>query len=383
LFKRAGDQIDQKTGIVKRDGMTIDPKSRAFQFGQGQSLTAIINQMILSSDYAKKAITDKPSPEGYIKWFKLDVQVELLKYDPIVGDYAKKITFRVVPYFVHQSIFANPSSAPVGYSELMKTVVKEYQYIYTGQNVDVLKFDIKINNLFYVGTNPSPENQGAQTSNQDQKLAEQKNKTTKTGQGQAPAAQAAQMGRARPHRKYLYERFKKLGILEQSLWTMLDSRPCISRSFVLPNNGVNLMATNSELRCLPKHYEVPLYKETTISPVPLKGIPLILLAVANCDAVLAFPLSVAPINDAASTMLNLLVPEVAVTFPVKFPANVADIVPAENPPSLFLATTLPITFDGEASTAQVVSVDPSKSLPVMYVPFISLFVVEDLTVIFC
>lgn len=200
LFKRAGDQIDQKTGIVKRDGMTIDPKSRAFQFGQGQSLTAIINQIILSSDYAKKAITEKPTPEGYIKWFKLDVQVELLKYDPIVGDYAKKITYRVVPYFVHQSIFANPSSAPVGYAELMKQIAKEYQYIYTGQNVDILKFDISINNLFYSGVNPSPENEGSKTANQDQKGSEKLNTTTSTGKGQAPAAQGAQLGRARPKR---------------------------------------------------------------------------------------------------------------------------------------------------------------------------------------
>lgn len=200
LFKRAGDQIDPKTGIVKRDGLTIDPKARAFQFGQGQSLTSMINQVVLSSDYAKKAITDKPTPEGYIKWFKLDVQIELLTYDPIVGDYAKKITYRVVPYFIHQSIFSNPSSAPVGYSELMKKVCKEYQYIYTGQNVDVLKFDININNLFYTGTNPSPENEGSKTSNQDQKLAEQRNKTAKTGKGAAPAAQAAQMGRSRPKR---------------------------------------------------------------------------------------------------------------------------------------------------------------------------------------
>jgi hypothetical protein len=206
LFKRADDQIDTKTGVIKRDGMTIDPKARAFQFGQGQTLTSIINQVILSSDYAKKAILDKDqggfgiTPEGYIKWFKLDVQIELLKYDSLIGDYAKKLTYRVVPYYVHQSIFANPNSAPVGYPELMKTVVKEYQYIYTGQNVDVLKFDININNLFFAGANPSPENQGSKTDNQDQKLAEQKNKTAKTGQGQAPAAQAAPMGRARPKR---------------------------------------------------------------------------------------------------------------------------------------------------------------------------------------
>jgi hypothetical protein len=200
LFKRAGDQYDAKTGVVKRDGMTIDPKNRAFQFGQGQTLTAMINQIILSSDYAKKAITEKPTAEGYIKWFKLDVQIELLEYDLTIGDYAKRITYRVVPYFVHQSIFANPSSAPIGYPELMKQICKEYSYIYTGQNVDVLKFDININNLFFNPTNPSPENEGAQTGNQDQKAGEKTNKTTKAGKGDAPAAQSAQSGRSRNKR---------------------------------------------------------------------------------------------------------------------------------------------------------------------------------------
>ena len=202
LFKRAGDQIDSKTGLLKRDNMTIDPKLRAFQFSQGQSITSMINQVILSSDYAKKALDPvNMTKEGYIKWFKLDVQIKLLDYDPIVGDYAKKIIYRVVPYYIHQSIFANPSAAPVGYAELMKDVYKEYQYIYTGQNVDVLKFDININNLFYTGANPKAENNSATTSNQDQQgTGERLNAKTSTGKGQAPAAQAAQMGRARPKR---------------------------------------------------------------------------------------------------------------------------------------------------------------------------------------
>lgn len=200
LFKRANDQIDSKTGIVKRDNMTIDPKQRAFHFGQGQSLTSMINQIVLSSDFAKKTI-EKLTPEGYIKWFKLDVQIELKEPDPITGDYSKKIIYRVVPYYIHQSIFSNPNSAPVGYTELMKQIVKEYQYIYTGQNVDVLKFDIQINNLFFSGVNPSPENEGAKTSNPDQKgVAEKRNNTTEAGKGAAPAAQAAQAGRARSKR---------------------------------------------------------------------------------------------------------------------------------------------------------------------------------------
>lgn len=201
LFRRAGDQYDEKTGVLIRDGMTIDPKLRAFQFGQSQSLTAIINQVILSSEYATAAL--EPSnltPQGYIKWFKLDVQLELMKYDSLTGDYAKKITYRVVPYLVHQSIFANATSAPIGYAELMKDVVKEYQYIYTGQNVDIVGFNIEINNLFYAGANPKPEADAAQTGNQNQKNAEKLPSSTKTGQGQAVEVQSAQTGRSRPKR---------------------------------------------------------------------------------------------------------------------------------------------------------------------------------------
>jgi len=198
LFKRADDKYDEKTGVIKRDGMTIDPKTRAFHFSQKTSLTAIINQIILSSDYAKKAIDPKNvTPEGYIKWFKLDVQIELLSYDAVVGDYAKKITFRVVPYFVHQSIFSNVNAAPVGYAELMKYVAKEYNYIYTGQNVDILKFDININNLFYTAANPKPESQSGSVANQDQNLSEKLPNKAKAGVGQAAAAQGTEAGRAR------------------------------------------------------------------------------------------------------------------------------------------------------------------------------------------
>ena len=203
VFKRAGDQYDEKTGVLIRDGMTIDPKTRAFQFGQDQSLTAIINQIILSSEYATNALDKKPTPQGFIKWFKLDVQIQLLgdRPDELTGDYAKKITYRVVPYLVHQSIFANATSAPVGYAELMKDVVKEYQYIYTGQNVDILSFSIDINNLFYAGANPKPEADAAKTANQDQVPSETKNASTKTGKGQAgQKVQGVQTGRSRPKR---------------------------------------------------------------------------------------------------------------------------------------------------------------------------------------
>ena len=199
LFKRAGDTFDDATGVLKRDGMTIDPKTRAFQFGQAQTLTAIINQVIVSSDWAKKALEpNKLLPAGYVQWYKLDVQLEMLDFDDSTGDYAKRIIYRVVPYLTHQSIFTNASSAPIGYQELMKSVVKEYQYIYSGQNTDVLTLAIEINNMFFTPTDPKAQHESAKTSNQDQKNAEVTNTTYKTGKGPAKSVQSAQAGRSRP-----------------------------------------------------------------------------------------------------------------------------------------------------------------------------------------
>lgn len=199
---KKNDKRDEKTGLINRDKMTIDPKKRVFQFAQGQSLTSIITQVILSSDYAAKAIDPKNTVGGFIKWFRLDVQIELLDYDDWVGDFAKKITFRVVPFYIHQSVFDNPNSKPLAYPQIQKTIVKGYEYIYTGQNVDVLKFDININNLFYTGLNPSAEKDSGRASDPATSggTAPQVNKRTETEKGKSAVGAAASGGRKRNKR---------------------------------------------------------------------------------------------------------------------------------------------------------------------------------------
>ena len=71
-------------------------------------------------------------------------------------------------------------------------------------------------------------------------------------------------GRSRPHRKYLYERFRELELLDRSLWTMLDSTPTMNRSFRLEHDGVNLMTTQTPRRWLDKKYEFKFYRESVL-----------------------------------------------------------------------------------------------------------------------
>lgn len=188
-FTREEDAIDAKTGVIKRNQMTIDPKKRQFHFEQKQPLTQIITQMVLASTYATDAIKKDATKEGFVKWFKIDVQLQLKDFDDVRGEYAKKIIFRVVPYNVSLSIFSNPTSAVPGYGELEKIIAKQYQYVYTGQNNNILKFDIKIDNLFFSGTNPSPETRSGTSANVSQTgTGEKTAEATESPKGPAGAA---------------------------------------------------------------------------------------------------------------------------------------------------------------------------------------------------
>ena len=201
-FARSRDVMDDDGKII-RDKMKIDVKNREFLFNQGQPLTDIIIQTILSSKYAADAISKEENltPEGYIKWFRIDVQIELLDYDTLVGDFAKKYTFRVVPFFVHSSIFTNPNAVPPGYDSLEKKIVKKYEYIYTGQNNDIINFDVKINNMFYAGSNPSIAAETKDMVNNDQG-GTTTNKVTKdtTQKGNESKAQTANLGKSKTKR---------------------------------------------------------------------------------------------------------------------------------------------------------------------------------------
>ena len=197
-FKTDKDVIDEETKRVKRGIMQIDEAARSFHFTQKQKLTDIITQVILSSTWAKQATQKATKADGMIDWFKIDVQVEFLEYDDSIGDFAKKYIYRVVPFKVHSSIFGNPNAVPVGYDVLEKQIVKKYEYIYSGQNTEILDFSIDINYLFYSGSNPQSESKTKNEQNKDNKgTVEEKTLQTKTSAGNESKAQAANLGKSK------------------------------------------------------------------------------------------------------------------------------------------------------------------------------------------
>lgn len=73
-------------------------------------------------------------------------------------------------------------------------------------------------------------------------------------------------GVARPHRKYLIEKLRLTGILDQGLWTCLDSKGFNHRSVSLVHQGENLMVRPIEIKYLPKEYEVQEFQQRISIP---------------------------------------------------------------------------------------------------------------------
>ena len=168
------------TKINERSKNTVNPEVSDFKFRQDTDILNAISQVIMASTYVDKTL-DKTqvTPEGYKGWWNIDVQTYTNgEVNEATGKKPKLLVYRVAEYQVHASSAPNaPNVKPPGYEELKKQAVKQYNYIYTGKNVDVLKFEISYNANFQ---NLMPADGGKKTQDKENKgndAAEEKTET--------------------------------------------------------------------------------------------------------------------------------------------------------------------------------------------------------------
>ena len=131
-----------KTGIGFNDKFT----RRVYTFNRGTPILNIIQAIIDSSDYVlRQTKTDKvmdigTNSQGDVPWYKID-------YKTIPGD--SPHMFAIRPFMVDQ-FKAYPDERPTKYN--VKSVAREYDYIYTGNNRDILDFDINYNFAFFAAS---------------------------------------------------------------------------------------------------------------------------------------------------------------------------------------------------------------------------------------
>jgi len=134
----------------------------AFQFKKGVTLENIIHQIILDSTYAKTTFAqeekwNKILSDGMIPWYRLEKFAKIVAFDPARNAPVYEYHYVVAPFQVHYSKLPG-ANAPLKYDYLKNLAVREYNYIFTGKNLDIMGFDIDYNNLFFVPVGYNKQN---------------------------------------------------------------------------------------------------------------------------------------------------------------------------------------------------------------------------------
>lgn len=145
-------QVDPANPI-SRNKVTYDKNARQFQYSQGTSIVNAISSILLHSKYCRAGLdAQKADPKGMIPWFRIESEVhyqEPKEGNAGDGNLPKLLVFKVVPYLVHSEKNAANGSAPAGLAELATEVAKEYDYLYTGKNTEVLGFNIEFKQAMF------------------------------------------------------------------------------------------------------------------------------------------------------------------------------------------------------------------------------------------
>ena len=151
-------QTKHLTNVADGGDTTINHLS----IDRGTSILEVINLAVKSSTYIYDQILDttlqlKPDKvKAFLtqpmKWFKVIPRIEIGEYDTQRNEFSKIITYQVIPFEVHNT---KSEDAPLGGP---KKYVKDYQYIFTGKNNDILNFDLKFDTLYFSAKTANPAN---------------------------------------------------------------------------------------------------------------------------------------------------------------------------------------------------------------------------------
>jgi len=162
------DLTNQKqTGLQQGagDGPNPDPLKLDGTLPKGTAILQVIHALMMASKYVQDQLYDNSGNQNVpLKSYRVLTQVRYLNYNLSTGQYGRQITYNIVPYV---SWKGNHPQSPNLYADPSLSVCKAYQYLYTGQNTDVLDFKMDFNNTWFTSVQTSVDNSLASTPNPD------------------------------------------------------------------------------------------------------------------------------------------------------------------------------------------------------------------------
>jgi len=148
------------------EAIKYTPGKTVVQFAENMNVHEAISSVIRDSEYTRNILKDvKKSIDqfGMINYFMVKVEVTNLD---VINETTKKpfqnFEYVVTPYKVHYTRIPTYGQEQIDDRNLKSLSLRQYNYIYTGKNIDIINFKLNFNTLFFeavpaaMGNNDTP-----------------------------------------------------------------------------------------------------------------------------------------------------------------------------------------------------------------------------------
>ena len=157
--------------------VSLTGTAATFSLPQGTTITSAISTALMATHnfrrmpigltgnrFAKndpnETIANATAFADQIRWFSYRTSIKYGNYDELSNNYARQLTYTVIPVLAPQAINDPDSYEEFNNSSRMQRdkinkmfsngqIKKRYDYIFTGKNTEVLNFDIALNNTYF------------------------------------------------------------------------------------------------------------------------------------------------------------------------------------------------------------------------------------------
>jgi len=145
-----------KPGSFNPELQSMQKEIINFSINAGSQIQQVLDTTIRSSEWITKQqkkyidpndrkVRDKASNK-ILQWYRITSSVKVLGWDDIRKDYAYKITYQVIPTAV------GDVKTPFFPKKRFNGCHKRYKYWFTGENTEILDYEVDFNALYYVSS---------------------------------------------------------------------------------------------------------------------------------------------------------------------------------------------------------------------------------------
>lgn len=161
-------KIDDDRGDDKRN-IDYNGQGQTLTINRGQDIGLFIMSVLSkcgssAEDFLRGTAGYGSAPNfeknGLGRVIKIFTEVSFKPYNTVLNDYPKKITYKLIPFTTTRTVRDPDEAAKLNQLGVQQSkleylvsnnlLAKKYEYIYTGRNTDIIKFDIHVENFWAV-----------------------------------------------------------------------------------------------------------------------------------------------------------------------------------------------------------------------------------------